>query len=113
MKKFYPVGSVKDLKPGKGMRVSVNRRTIALFLHKNKIYALQNNCPHQNADLADGYIRDKKIYCSMHHWAFDLDTGAYSFNPKIFLKTFDVKIKDDLIFVGIDTIEKCSELCDK
>jgi nitrite reductase/ring-hydroxylating ferredoxin subunit len=104
LKKFYPVGSVKDLKPGKGMKVHVNRRTIALFLYQNKIYAVQNNCPHQNADLADGYIQDEKVYCSMHHWAFELTTGAYSFNSKISLKTFDVKIKDDLIFVGIDTV---------
>lgn len=103
MKKFYPVGSINDLRPGKGLRVRVKKRTIAIFRHKNTVYAIQNNCPHQNADLADGYIKDDKLFCSMHHWAFELSTGAYSFNPKIFLKTFDVKINDDVIFVGIDT----------
>ena len=73
-------------------------------MHKNTVYAIQNNCPHQNADLADGYIKDDKLFCSMHHWAFELSSGAYSFNPKIFIKTFDVKINDDVIFVGIDTL---------
>jgi nitrite reductase (NADH) small subunit len=86
------------------MRVRVKKSTIALFMHKNKIYAIQNNCPHQNGDLADGYIKDEKVYCSLHHWAFELSTGAYSFNPKIFIKTFDVKINDGVIWVGIDTI---------
>ena len=104
MKKFYPVGSVNDLRPGKGLRVRVKRNTIAIFMHKNTVYAIQNNCPHQNADLADGYIKDDKLFCSMHHWAFELSSGAYSFNPKIFIKTFDVKINDDVIFVGIDTL---------
>jgi nitrite reductase/ring-hydroxylating ferredoxin subunit len=103
LKKFYPVGSVNDLRAGKGMKVRVKRRTIALFKHKNKIYAIQNNCPHQNADLADGYIKNEKVYCSLHHWGFELTTGAYSFNPNIFLKTFEVKIDDNIIFVGIDT----------
>ena len=58
MKKFYPVGSINDLRPGKGMKVKIKNRTIALFKHKNKVYAIQNSCPHQNADLADGYIKD-------------------------------------------------------
>jgi len=84
LKKFYPVGSINDLLPGKGKKVRVKRKAIALFRYKNKIYAIQNNCPHQNADLADGYIKDQKVYCSLHHWAFELATGAYSFNPNIF-----------------------------
>ena len=86
------------------MKVRVKKRTIAIFKHKNKIYAIQNNCPHQNADLADGYIKEEKVYCSLHHWAFELSTGAYSLNPKIFLKTFEVKINEDVIFVAIDNI---------
>jgi len=104
MKKFYPVGNVHDLKPGKGMRVRVKRKTIALFSHKNNIYAIQNSCPHQNAELASGYIKEGKVYCALHHWAFDLSTGTYSFNPKVSIQTFQVKIKDETIFVGIENI---------
>ena len=103
MKKFYPVGSINDLHSGKGMKVKLKKRTIALFKHKSKIYAIQNHCPHQNADLADGYIKDGKVFCTLHHWGFELKTGAYSFNPKIFLKTFEVKIENDMILVGIDS----------
>jgi nitrite reductase/ring-hydroxylating ferredoxin subunit len=102
MKKFYPAGSIHDLKPGKGKKIRIKRRTIALFNFKNKVYAIQNNCPHQNADLADGYTKDGKVYCALHHWAFDLVTGAYSFNPNVFLNTFEVKIEDDMIFVGFE-----------
>lgn len=104
MKKYYPVGSINDLKPGKGLKVKIKKRTIAVFKHKNKIYAIQNNCPHQNADLADGYIKDGKVFCSLHHWGFELLTGAYSFNPEIFLKTYDVKIENEEIFVCLDSI---------
>lgn len=85
------------------MKVKIKNRTIALFKHKNRIYAVQNSCPHQNADLADGYIKDEKVYCALHHWGFELLTGAYSFNPKIFLNTFEVKIEEDKILVGIDS----------
>jgi len=102
LKKFYSACSVDDLKPGKGLKIRVKGKTIALFRHKNKIYAMQNSCPHQNADLSDGYIKNDKVYCQLHHWAFELATGSYSFNPKIFINTFEVKISNDVIFVGID-----------
>jgi NAD(P)H-dependent nitrite reductase small subunit len=104
LKNFYPVGSINDLRPGKGMKVKIKKRTIALFKHKNNIYAIQNNCPHQNADLADGYIKDEKVFCTLHHWGFELLTGAYSFNPKILLKTYEVKIENDIILVRIDSL---------
>ena len=84
------------------MKVRIKKKSIAIFFYNHKIYAIQNSCPHQNADLADGYIKEEKIYCPLHHWAFELATGAYSFNPEIFLKTFEVKVNEDIIYVGID-----------
>jgi NAD(P)H-dependent nitrite reductase small subunit len=102
MKKFYPVCSIYDVRSGKGKKVRIKNRTIALFKYKNDVYAIQNRCPHQNADLADGYIKDDRVYCSLHHWSFDIFTGAYFFNPKVSIQTFEVKIENDKIFVGIE-----------
>jgi NAD(P)H-dependent nitrite reductase small subunit len=102
MKKFYPAASIHDIKPGKGKKIRIKNKTIALFNFKNTIFALQNSCPHQNADLADGYIKDGKVHCSLHHWAFDLKSGAYSFNPNVSLQTFDVRIDNEMIYVCIE-----------
>ena len=102
MKKFYPAGSVNDIKPGKGKKIRIKNKTIALFNYQNNIYAIQNRCPHQNADLADGYLKEGKVYCALHHWAFDITTGAYSFNPNVSLQTFDVKIENGKIYIGIE-----------
>lgn len=102
MKQYLPVASINDLKPGKGIKLNIKKRIIALFLYKGKIYALQNNCPHQNADLADGYIKDGKLYCSQHHWSFDLLSGTYSFNSKMRLHVYDVQIKENIIYLGFE-----------
>jgi len=103
MIKYYQAGSVHDLKPGKGRKIRINKKSIALFKYKNNIFAIQNRCPHQNADLADGYIKEGRVYCMLHQWAFDLNSGAYSFNPNVSIQTFEVKIEDDMIYVGIET----------
>ena len=102
MKKFYPVGCVHDLAPGKGKKIRVMGKSLALFKYENNIYAIQNACPHQHADLARGYLKDGKVYCALHHWAFDLSSGAYSLNQKLSIKTFEVQIRDEIIFIGID-----------
>jgi nitrite reductase (NADH) small subunit len=102
LKKFYPVASINDFIPGKGLKVKIKKQTLALFKHKEILYAIQNKCPHQGADLADGYIMNNKIYCSLHHWAFNLPEGSYAFNPEMQLKTYDTKIENGMICIGLD-----------
>ena len=104
MKTFFPVTPTRNLIPGQGLKARIKGKNIALFKHKNKIYAIQNNCPHQNADLADGYIKDDKVHCILHHWAFDLSSGTYSFNPKMRLRTYEVRVRDDIIYIVIDSV---------
>jgi NAD(P)H-dependent nitrite reductase small subunit len=102
LEKYYPVISLSKLTPGKGIKIKLKKITLAIFFIKEKIYAVQNRCPHQNADLSDGYIIDDKLYCSLHHWAFNLSDGKYAFNPEMKLKTYKTKIEDGMIYVSLD-----------
>jgi nitrite reductase/ring-hydroxylating ferredoxin subunit len=104
LKTFFPITLVSNLIPGRGFKAHIKGKKIALFKHRSKIYAIQNGCPHQNADLADGYIKDDKVHCKLHHWAFDLSSGTYSFNPKMKLLTYEVRVRDDMIYIGIDSV---------
>jgi NAD(P)H-dependent nitrite reductase small subunit len=103
LKMFIPITQANNLIPGQGLKVRIKGKNIALFKHKNKIYAIQNGCPHQNADLADGYIKDDKVHCKLHNWAFELSSGIYSFNPKMRLCTYEVRVRNDIIYIGIDS----------
>ncbi len=96
---------MEDLPENHGKKIKFGRLSIALFKHGGKIYAYQNACPHQNADLADGYIRDMKLYCRLHHWAFNLENGAYVFNPKMRLRKYNVFIENGIVYLDL-TIEK-------
>ena len=102
MKNFYPVALIDEIIPGKGLKVKLKKKTIAIFRLKDKIFAIQNKCPHQNADLSNGYIRNKKLYCYLHHWAFNLADGSYDFNPEMHLKIYETKVEDGMICIGLD-----------
>ncbi|MFC2088669.1 Rieske (2Fe-2S) protein, partial [Calditrichota bacterium] len=67
-----------DLVPlNKGKKIIIGEKSIALFKHGHKIYAIQNNCPHQGADLADGHIKNDRVVCPLHGWAYNLETGVF------------------------------------
>ena len=101
MNKLIKVCLLADLPEGKGKRVHTGRETLAVFRHKDKMYAFQNTCPHQHGDLSEGYIRDRKLYCRLHHWAFDLDTGAYELNPAMHLRRYRIFSRDGAVYIDL------------
>jgi nitrite reductase/ring-hydroxylating ferredoxin subunit len=99
---FYKIGRLDDFVEGIGQKIKIKREAIAVFKHRGKIFAFQNACPHQNADLAEGYIRNMKIYCRHHHWSFDLESGAYVFNPSLSLKIYPVHLVNGNVYLEIN-----------
>jgi NAD(P)H-dependent nitrite reductase small subunit len=101
LKKSVKIARVDEVPPGKGIKIKIEKTTIALFHYNGRFYAIQNNCPHQNADLADGYIREGSVYCPMHNWAFDLSSGIFAFNSEMRLKTYPVEVKNGEIHIRV------------
>ena len=101
MTRFQQVAVLKDLVPGKGLKIRAGGKNIVLLRHKGSVVAFANECPHQFADLSDGYIKEDKLYCSMHHWSFNLPDGALTFNNELKLHSYAVKIEDDKVLVAI------------
>jgi nitrite reductase/ring-hydroxylating ferredoxin subunit len=65
-----------ELPPNTRKVVRVGQRAILLIHHHDRIYAMENHCPHLRLPLQKGQIiADNAIICPWHHSAFDLDTG--------------------------------------
>jgi len=99
---FIPLLKIDDLHEDRGKLIKINTSSIALFYHQGQIYAVENNCPHQGGNLSEGYIHDGKIFCPLHHWSFDLKTGAYSFNASMKIKTYITVIRDGMIYINLN-----------
>ena len=102
MKTKHFAARISELSPGQGIKVKIGKHLIAIFYYQGQYFAIQNFCPHQNADLADGYIRGGKLYCPLHNWAFDLASGTYAFNPDLKLKTYPLLIEEDSLYILLD-----------
>jgi nitrite reductase/ring-hydroxylating ferredoxin subunit len=74
------VAELDDLRE-RGVRVvAAEGRTIAVFAHAGKVFAVDNRCPHMGFPLSRGTVSDGILTCHWHHAKFDL-AGGCTFDP--------------------------------
>jgi len=100
--KYKRVASQYEVPKKIGKKILINEKSIALFRKENKIFAIQNSCPHQGGDLAHGYVKDGKVVCPLHGWMFYLETGAFTHNESMNLKTYPLKIINEEVYIGLE-----------
>lgn len=54
------------------------------------------------ASLAKSKIENGVIICPWHHWKYDLKTGQCLNIEKVKLKTYEIEINDNFIYVLIN-----------
>jgi nitrite reductase/ring-hydroxylating ferredoxin subunit len=77
-----------DLEPHGMATVRVGNYTIVLCRHEERVYALDNRCPHMGFPLDRGTCNDGILTCHWHSARFDIRTGG----------TFDQFADDGLAF---------------
>lgn len=43
-----------------------------------RVHAVERACPHEQADLSEGFCRDGRLHCPRHRASFDLGKGRIS-----------------------------------
>ena len=75
------VARVEDVTPGKPLLVFAGSRQVALFRLDDRLYAVDNRCPHARGPLCHGHLSQiaanghPSIACPWHQSTFDLVTG--------------------------------------
>ncbi|MGE5219336.1 MAG: Rieske 2Fe-2S domain-containing protein [Chloroflexota bacterium] len=77
-----------DIAEGAGKLVRAESEEIAVFKKAGRLCALQNLCPHEGGQLAQGWIEGNAVVCPLHGYKFDLQTGACSNDGKLRAKVF-------------------------
>jgi len=87
-----PAGSprirVEELAEGAATMLHVHGVEIAVFRRQDRLYALQNRCPHEGGALASGTLDGDEVSCPLHGYRFNVKTGACSTDPALRARTF-------------------------
>ena len=77
---------------------------IAVFNVGGTYYALDDTCTHERASLADGFVEDGAVECSLHSACFELSTGKALCLPAVrAVRTHPVEVRDGAIWVTPQT----------
>ncbi|MDT3434360.1 Rieske 2Fe-2S domain-containing protein [Haloarcula sp. 1CSR25-25] len=80
----------------------VGGRSIAVFAHDDRVYAVDNRCPHMGFPLSEGSVEDGLLTCHWHHARFELACGDTLDPWADDVQTFPVTVRDGTVFVDPD-----------
>lgn len=97
----HKVGTVDDVPEEGGLGVVVDGLEVAVFRVDEEYHAIQNRCPHKGGSMYKGTVNEDEctVYCPWHSWEFDLETGDYPVDPHTRVRTFDVIVENDVLYV--------------
>lgn len=100
--KLVKLCGVNEIEDGSVRGFDIEGKHIILVKQNGMFFSLDGICTHAHADMADGFLSDGSITCSLHLSVFDLKTGNPTNPPaRLPLKTYKVKVEGGNVFVEL------------
>lgn len=100
-KSLVRAASLADLQAKGQLLVHLNQQAIALFYSNDKVYAIDNRCPHMGFPLHGSVCKDGIVTCPWHYARFDLASGGTFDSWADDVRSFPVKVQDGDIWVDL------------
>jgi nitrite reductase/ring-hydroxylating ferredoxin subunit len=97
--RWIAAADLADLRDGRKV-VRVEDRQIALFQVGDRIFAVDNRCPHMGYPLAMGSVRGETLTCDWHNWKFNLGDGG-CLRGEEDVRSYDVRLDGGRILVNL------------
>lgn len=102
MTTFQPAFPDSELGDNQSQATTLGGRHILICRAGGTLYAVENRCTHQEAELEGGRIRGCFISCPLHGVRFDLRDGSPMGQlTRVPLPTFEVRVVDGVIEVAV------------
>ena len=72
---------------------------IGVFRTADGLFAIDNVCPHHQAELHMGTVKDGLVFCPWHAWPFHLKDGRCDLHSRFNVETYPVKEEGGAIWV--------------
>src|ERR1700690_4336934 len=92
---------LSDLRAHGSISAQVDGHPVVLFAYGERVYAVDNRCPHMGFPLDRGTVRDGILVCHWHHARFDLESGGTFDLFADDVPTFPVELRGDDVYVDL------------
>jgi nitrite reductase/ring-hydroxylating ferredoxin subunit/Fe-S cluster biogenesis protein NfuA len=98
---WLKVASLDQIPPSGLLAVEVANKSLILYRQNSEITCYDNACSHLGQPLTKGKIENTVLTCPSHGFQYQLTTGQCLTIPDVSLQSYEVKIKENKIFVKI------------
>ena len=79
-----------------------DERAIAIFrTADDRVFALDDRCPHKGGPLSQGIVFGQSVACPLHSWCIDLATGSASAPDEGRVACFDVTVDEGVVRLAV------------
>jgi nitrite reductase/ring-hydroxylating ferredoxin subunit len=100
-KHYVRAAQLADVQAAGNLVVHVEGQTIALFSVDDKVYAVDNRCPHMGFPLQRGTVQNCILTCHWHHARFDLTSGGTFDAWADDVRAFPIEIRAGEVWVDL------------
>ncbi len=101
---YQHVAQLSEIPNDRGICVRVGTLEIGLYRVGERVFAMENACPHAGYPLHEGTVEGRVVICSGHGWEYDLETGlppgVTADHP---LERYRVQVEGDDVLVDVSS----------
>ncbi len=100
MSNWIDIAALADI-PARGARVvKTAQGCVAIFrTHDDRVFALDDACPHKNGTLSEGIVHGVAVTCPLHNWVINLETGMAEGADEGQVATYQIKVDNGRILL--------------
>ncbi len=106
MNLWLEVGRIDDIPPLGARVVRTTRGNVAVFrTAEDKIFALDDRCPHKGGPLSQGIVHGGRVTCPLHNMVIELCDGQAVAPDRGCTASYPVRIVDGVIAIELTLTE--------
>ncbi len=107
---WVKIGNLSDV-PRRGARcVKSGAVTIAIFrTADDRVFALEDRCPHKQGPLSQGIVHDGCVTCPLHNWVISLESGEAQGADSGRTAKFEVRLSGDDILLDLKAVHRAGQ----
>jgi 3-phenylpropionate/trans-cinnamate dioxygenase ferredoxin subunit len=111
MTRYLPIPDTVIPPPESRAIWRVDGLTIALFIVKGELYAIDDACPHAGASLANGTLDGRTVQCRSHGLRFDLLTGCMQSSRNFGVRAYGIELRDGQPHLVVHEADAATSSC--
>ncbi|MDX3907430.1 MAG: nitrite reductase small subunit NirD [Pigmentiphaga sp.] len=68
---------------------------------QDKVFAVQDSCPHKNGPLSQGIVHGESVTCPLHGWQIGLEDGQAKAPDEGCVRRFPVRVHEGIVYLDL------------